>query len=65
MTYKIMTDQDQYSGLEYPTMQEAEEKLKDCPSGWWIDQWYYFYQEKQLQYQSYFRYDIGDINNNF
>lgn len=64
MTYKIMTDEDCYSGLEYPTMQEAEAKLKDCPPGWWIDQWYFYYQEKKLK-ESHLRFDIGDINERY
>jgi hypothetical protein len=60
-----MTDDDCFSGFEYQTMAEAENKLNECPKGWWVDQWYYFYQEKQLHYESYFRYDIGDINENY
>jgi len=63
MNYRIMTDDDCFSGLEYPTMEEAENKLKECPKGWWVDQWYYFYLEDMRQKKLIF--DVTDINDNY
>jgi len=63
MSYRIMDDQDSFSGLEYSTMEEAEIKLKECPRGWWIDRWYYFYLEDIRQQKM--RWDTTDINDNY
>jgi len=63
MTYRIMTDDDCFSGFEYQTMEEAENKLNECPKGWWVDKWYYFYLDDARQQRLIF--DIADINDNY
>jgi len=58
MSYRIMNDKDCYAGLEYPTLELAEEALKLCPTGWWVDKWLDLYEEWKSRY---FVYNLDDI----
>jgi hypothetical protein len=62
MSYRIMNDQDVFSGLEYPTLEEAEEALKLCPKGWWVDKWLDLYEEWKSRY---FVYNLDDIQERY
>jgi hypothetical protein len=62
MSYRIMNDQDVFSGLEYPTLEKAEEALKLCPEGWWVDKWLDLYEEWKSRY---FVYNLDDIQERY
>jgi hypothetical protein len=40
-----MNNQDSFTGFEYSTLEDAEEALKLCPTGWWIDRWLELYDD--------------------
>jgi len=45
MGHRIMNKEDKFIGLEYDTLEEAENALKYCPSGYWVDTWYLSHME--------------------
>ncbi len=57
-----MNNQDVFSGLEYPTLEEAEKELKSCPTGWWIDKWLDLYEEWKTQH---LLYNLDDIQERY
>jgi hypothetical protein len=53
MVYKIMNDRDEYTGLGFDTLEDAETALNDCPKGWYVDKWWDLYDEWRKQHLVY------------
>jgi len=58
MAHRIYTDKNEATDYVYENIHDAEQKLREFPSGWWIDTWYYEYLEDIRQRQeSFYNFD--------
>lgn len=56
-----MNDRDEFTGLEYDTLEDAEFAIKHCPEGWWIDKWFDLYDAWKTQHMLYNLDDITEL----